>query len=224
MYENTSDIKKPKPPNRGSTEDGYFRSDDGKPNKTKRKEVFTMAYRLNRILNVEKFDRYKNYDNAYAFWRMMSEYMGEFTPETLVENPDDIYFTTSEQIDKWTEETNRFCLDSILGRHEAGKISAIYLECDEENDGCANLEDGWIDMGNGTVHVDSDDWNAADCLSDLVFDIYDEETAMTYVIGTKVDYSPEFTIGEIGRYGGKPDDAITDAIVQRFRAEQDEDI
>lgn len=183
-----------------------------------------MAYRLNRIQNVEKFDRYKNDDNAYAFWRMMSEYMGEFTPETLVENPDDVYFTTTEQQDAWFKETYLFCRDSILGRHEAGKISAIYLECDECNDGCANLEDGWIDMGNGTVHVDADNWDAADYFSDLSFAVYDEETKTTYVMATTISYSPEFTIGEIGRYSGKPDDTITDAIVQRFRAEQDENI
>ena len=183
-----------------------------------------MAYRLNRILNVEKFDRYKNDDNATAFWRMMSEYMGEFTPETLVENPDDIYFTTSEQQYKCDDEIERFCLDSILGRHEAGKISALYLECDEENDGCANLEDGYIDNGNGTVHIDANNWDSAEYFSDLSFAVYDEETKMTYVMATTISYSPEFTIGEIGRYSGKPDDAITDAIVQRFRAEQDKDI
>lgn len=164
--------------------------------------------KLNRIINHIPPMNHRNENSAFAFFRMLEENAVEH--ETVME-AEGYYFATAEQNEEYQREIDRFCLDSVLKRHKEGTISALWIEVVE--DGESSVQDAYIDLGNGTVHWDINDWGQVEGAEDLVFAVYDEKTEMTYVIGTtEGSDTPEYIIRLLGCYRGYKDEVITDSI------------
>ena len=164
-------------------------------------------------------------DNQNAFLSLMQAYMGDPDYDIVIEIDDEQREEFNAGLDKFQEILKGFCLACAKKQHDPENLVALWCEWGDDKDDGLSIIESYVDMGDGTIFYDFDDWDidASPWLIGEPMEIYDSEQDETVLLRIESEDDYHCLYGQFHRifsYSGKPNEAITDAFMEQRRAEE----
>lgn len=166
-------------------------------------------------------------DNQRIFLSLMDLYMGDPDYDIVVEIDDEEQPREefNAGLDKFQEILKDFCLECVKKQHDPENLVALWCEWGDDKDDGLSIIESYVDMGDGTIFYDFDDWDIdmSPWLIGEPMELYDKEQNETVLlrIESEDDYHNCYgTFRKIFAYSGQPNEKITDAFMEQRRAEE----